>query len=134
MKEHGSRKKDICNTTDKLFKQKIQCFLIGFSWTVGLKCADQKQYLEERNCGFLNHSFSSLGLIEFSKLLLSIYSRAKQPEVDSQLDLYYLPGHYFLICKMERLREVVTLCDYFEEERNFNRRKVFRLACHLDEK
>ena len=100
---------------------------------MALKHADQRQCLEERSRGFLNHSFSSLGLIEFNELLLSIYSGARQPEFDSWPYYFTSLCICFLICKMERMTVVLTLCNYFKEEMNFNM-CIQACAYHFDSK
>ena len=74
VKEYGcGRKTSVIQQTNYLNKR-CSVSLIGFSWTIGLKCADQRQYLEGRNFGFLNLGFPAW--VQFNKLLLNIYSGA----------------------------------------------------------
>lgn len=60
---------------------------------MALKHAD-RQCLE-KELWIFESQLSSLGLIEFSKLLLSIYSGARQPEFDSWLYYFTFSVHLF---------------------------------------
>lgn len=126
VKEYGTgRKTSVIQETNYLNKR-YSVSLIGFSWTIDLKCAEQRQYLEERNFAFLNHSFSSLGSVSFDKLLLSIYSEARQPKFDPEFYYSTFLRIHFLASEMEMIIVVLIPCDYFEDELNFNVSKVLR--------
>lgn len=134
VKEYGSgRKTSVIQQTNYL-NNRYSVSLIGFSWTIGLKCAYQRQYLEERNFEFLNHSFSSMGSVYFNKFLLSIYSGLKQPLFDSQF--YYSSSLciHFFISEMEMTVLVLIVWDYFEDELNLMYVKYLNHACHFNTK
>lgn len=112
--------KDICNIADN-FNNRYSVSLIAFSWTVGLKCADQRQYLEERNFGFP-------AWVQFNELLLSIYSGARQPEFDTQFCYSISLCVCVLISEVDMVMVVLILCYYLEDELNFNICKVLRMV------